>query len=574
MAGTDLENQSPLKAQPAPAKPAGAEEGPAPAAPEASPGGQAETGPAAGSEAAGGEPAAAGGPAQGGVPKSFYRRWLAFWSQVAAWRRELPNLADIYVWLLSLFGFRLKPEKLLRYAHSLAIREKWPEAIAAFNQVIALRPLNIMARNSLGQVYHHLGRTEQAETELAIAASLEILIVDRNNLEAAAKLARALVKKGRPREAVSLVEPILAAHLFSPGNFELLKAMAEVYQLTHHKKKEAQVYQAGLAQYPKEADFYLLQGEMALKDSNILEGERLLTVGRILSRLSVNPNDVGALTSLGELYVSENRLKDGLPLLARAAGLEPHNIGLRWRLFNLHQKSQEAEEALKYLLEIVALRPDDEEIQYRLADFYRKNQGLEQALAIYRDLAKAHPFDPRPHEALGATMTEAGEFEKGQEYLELAKILGYGLKPRPNHRESVAFMKFLFNSGHNKQGWEWLEKALLKWPYSGELLLTKIKILYARGHYQEAVSLIKRLLSVKNDSAEAHMWLALCHQRKGNNLAAVSEAQLAARLAPKSFTVHQVLGDILKEQKKLSPANAAYEAASMLRKSAAKSAAP
>jgi Tfp pilus assembly protein PilF len=76
---------------------------------------------------------------------------------------------------------------------------------------------------------------------------------------------------------------------------------------------------------------------------------------------------------------------------------------------------------------------------------------------------------------------------------------------------------------------------------------------------------LKRLISVKHDMAEPHMWIAMCYQRLGNHMAALAEAQLATRLAPKSFTSHKVLGDILKEQKKISQANAAYEVADMIR---------
>jgi Flp pilus assembly protein TadD len=95
--------------------------------------------------------------------------------------------------------------------------------------------------------------------------------------------------------------------------------------------------------------------------------------------------------------------------------------------------------------------------------------------------------------------------------------------------------------------------------------MTKAKMLYNEYRYKEAVTLLKRLIAVKHDVAEPHMWLALCYQRLSNNMAALAEAQLATRLAPKSYTTHKVLGDILKEQKKLSQANAAYEVADMIR---------
>jgi tetratricopeptide (TPR) repeat protein len=119
--------------------------------------------------------------------------------------------------------------------------------------------------------------------------------------------------------------------------------------------------------------------------------------------------------------------------------------------------------------------------------------------------------------------------------------------------------------GSRKESLEWLERGLARWPCHGELIITKVKILYNEYRYREAVNLLKRLISVKHDLAEPHMRMALRYQRLGNNMAALAEAQLATRLAPKIFTSHKISGDILKEQKKLSLANDAYEVADMIR---------
>jgi tetratricopeptide (TPR) repeat protein len=129
----------------------------------------------------------------------------------------------------------------------------------------------------------------------------------------------------------------------------------------------------------------------------------------------------------------------------------------------------------------------------------------------------------------------------------------------------MAFMNYLFSIGRNAEAHEWLERGLAKWPYHGELVMLKVKLLYNEYQYKEAVALLKRLISVRHDVAEPHIWIAMCYQRMGDNMAALAEAQLSTRLAPKSYTAHKILGDILKEQKKLSQANAAYEVAEMMR---------
>lgn len=229
MAETDLDNQNSLEAPPAPAEAAEpgarvssivppetapgetqAENGPARRFPGRAPADKKKTAPPATSEEPG-HPQPADSPASenpGQDQDGFSSKGQPFWSKLRAWWRNPPTLSDIYVWFLALFGLRLKPEQLLRRAHSLAIREKWGEAVAAYQQVIVFRPLNTVAYDSLGQVYRHLGLTEKAEVEFTIANSLVALIADRNNLEAAAQLVKAMVVRGQPKEVISLVEPV------------------------------------------------------------------------------------------------------------------------------------------------------------------------------------------------------------------------------------------------------------------------------------------------------------------------------------------------------------------------------
>ena len=490
--------------------------------------------------------------------QNFFQ-WL--WSKV----KGIPPLDDIFDLILSALGLQRKPGSMLRRANALAHKGRLVEAIQWYRNLLALRPLSIPGYDGLGRVYFRMGLAEEANREFTIADSLERILHNRDDIEAAASLAQAFLERKQPKIAVSLVEPVLVAHFYSPNNSDLLKAMGRVYTELRANKKMYQVYQAGLSQYPNDYEFYVLKGEAEKKLGNLAEGDRLIRWGRLMKRLKENPNDANAKMAVGELCLKEQKIEDGLHALKEAAALQPQNTGVRWRLFNLYQKQGEYDDSLKYLLEIVALDPENEELQYRLADFYRKNKHKDEALTIYRELADKHPRDPKPHALMGEVLAEMGSFEEGQKMADLAQTLEGGLKANPDHKETVRFMKYLFNTGQYDEGLKLLERGLGKWPYHGELVLTKVRLLYNEYRYKEAVALLKPLISIKPDMAEPHIWVAMCYQRLGDNMAALAEAQLATRLAPKSYTAHKVLGDILKEQKKLSQANAAYEVAEMMR---------
>ena len=495
----------------------------------------------------------------------IFHGFSAFFVWLWAHIKAIPPLDDIFDNLLFSLGLQRKPGGMLRRANSLAHKGRLAEAVKWYRDYLTLRPLSVAGYDGLGRVYFRMGLSEEANREFTIADSLERILHNRDDVDAAAALAESFLERKQAKISVSLIEPVLISHFYSPGNTELLKTMGKVYTELRANKKMYQVYQAGLEQHPGDYEFHILKGQAEIKMGNIAEGERLVRWGRLMKKLKEDPRDANAKMAMGEMYIKEQKLDEGLKQLRESAVLLPDNTGIRWRLFNLYQKQGNYDESLKYFLEIVALDPDNEDLQYRLADFYRKNKHKEEALEIYRELSDKRPRDPKPHAAQGELLTEMGSFEEGQKMSELAQTLQAGLKTNPNHVETVRFMKYLMATGQTQEGLQWLERGLAKWPYHGELVLTKVKILYNEYRYKDAVALLKRLISVKPDVAEPHIWIAMCYQRLGDNMAALAEAQLATRLAPKSFTAHKVLGDILKEQKKLSQANAAYEVAEMMR---------
>ncbi|MDR2200357.1 MAG: tetratricopeptide repeat protein [Deltaproteobacteria bacterium] len=500
------------------------------------------------------------------APKNAVSRGLAalFGSIARLWKR-IPPLEDIFDMILSSLGFQRKPGSMLRRAQSLAAKGRYADAIKWYRDILYLRPLTISAYDGLGRVYFRMGLTEEANREFTIADSLERLVNNRDDLEAATLLARALVARKQSKMAASLLEPVLIAHFYSPNNSNIFKGMGEVYADLRATKKMAQVYEAGLEQHPDDHEFYILKGNLDIKLGRAAQGEKLVRWGKLMGRLKDNPQDINANTSMGELMLKEGRTEEGLTYLRQAATLTPENSGIRWRLFNLYQKQGNYPEALRYFQEVLAIEPDNEELQYKLADFYRRNKHFEEAFHIYKTLTLKHPRDPRPHGLMSAVLSDMGQTDEAQNAQILADTLAIGLKENPDHKETVTFVKYLFSINANKEAGEWLDKGLAHWPYHGELIIIKAKILYNEYRYKEAVNLLKRLISVKHDVAEPHMWMALCYQRMSNNMAALAEAQLATRLAPKSYTAHKILGDILKEQKKLSQANAAYEVADMIR---------
>ncbi|MDR1035813.1 MAG: tetratricopeptide repeat protein [Deltaproteobacteria bacterium] len=444
--------------------------------------------------------------------------------------KRIPPVEDIFDMVLAGLGFQRKPASMLRRAQTLAAKGRHADAIKWFRDILYLRPLTIAAYDGLGRVYFRMGLTEEANREFTIADSLERLVNNRDDLEAACSLAQALIERKQAKMAASLLEPVLIAHFYTPTNQNILKKMGLVYAELRATKKMHQVYEAGLLQHPDDHEFYILKGNLEVKLGKIASGEKLIRWGRLLGRLKENPQDINANMAMGELCIKENRTEEGLAHLREASQLSPENTGIRWRLFNIYQKQGNYPEALRYFQEVISIEPENEELRYKLAEFYRRNRHFEQSFQIYKTMVLKHPRDPRPQHLMAGILKDMGDSEEAEKAEALAKTLAIGLKEEPDHRETVDFMKYLFSINASKEALAWLEKGLARWPYHGELIITKVKIPFNEYRYREAVNLLKRLIYVRHDLAEKHMWMALCYRRLGNNMAALAEAQLATRL--------------------------------------------
>ncbi|MDR2387882.1 MAG: tetratricopeptide repeat protein, partial [Deltaproteobacteria bacterium] len=234
----------------------------------------------------------------GGPPKSgnaLTRGLTATFSSVIKIWKRIPPLEDIFDMILSSFGFQRKPASMLKRAQGLAAKGRYADAIKWFRDILYLRPLTISAYDGLGRVYFRMGLTEEANREFTIADSLERLVNNRDDLDAACSLAKALLERKQAKMAISLLEPVLIAHFYTPNNSDLLKRMGLLYAELRSTKKLYQVYEAGLAQHPDDHEFYILKGNLDIKFGRSAEGEKLIRWGRLMGRLKDNPADLNAL---------------------------------------------------------------------------------------------------------------------------------------------------------------------------------------------------------------------------------------------------------------------------------------
>lgn len=431
--------------------------------------------------------------------------------------------------LFSLLGLRASPESLTKKAATFAARDDVLASVEQYKRALTIDPLFIPAYDGLGKVYFRMGFREEADREFAIADGLEHLQAGTIDLSSSIKLGNALYEKGLYKQIAALLEPVLKDSSPHP---DLLKVVGLAQKSLGNDKKAKEHFKTGLERWPRDGDFYQYLGALEVKSGKKDEGERLMRMATLLSRIDADPSDAGARMDMAKLFLARNLYTDAAEYLRQAVGIDSRNVDY-W---------------------------------YQLGECYHKAGQNPAALDALVKASRVGPADPRPLQLLAKVYQFMGKFSEAKAAKELAAVLEGGATEVKNPAQSAKFIKYLLSKGMNSEAQEHLTIVLEKWPDSLDLKLIKGRLLFKEQKYAEALQMLKEVASEKESLAEPHIWMAMSYQKLGDSMSALAEGQLATRLAPKSSTAHKILGDILREQKKFSMAENAYETAEHLKK--------
>ncbi|MCB9897459.1 MAG: tetratricopeptide repeat protein [Planctomycetes bacterium] len=194
----------------------------------------------------------------------------------------------------------------------------------------------------------HLGREEWDD---AIAAYEQALVVDPGYTEAHQNLAAALLRVGRPQDALAHVAEaerlggVTARSAFTRG--------AALGELQRDDESRAALEEC-LRLDPSQADAHNLLGLAALRDGRLAEAETHLLAAR-----DAAPDEARPRYNLGRLRELQERDGDAEALYREALAREPDYVPALARLGQLLARTGRIDEALAQLSRAADLRPDD-----------------------------------------------------------------------------------------------------------------------------------------------------------------------------------------------------------------------
>jgi tetratricopeptide (TPR) repeat protein len=370
------------------------------------------------------------------------RRQLEELVRLAAPREDLsPQLADLLAELLRRVGG--DPEPLLRTFQASHRESFWlnfdlgkyltfrepAEALRFFQAALAVRPHHIGVLNWMGIIYLH-----RHDPDRAIPFFEEVLTLDPEFAVGRANLGRALISKGRPKEAIVHFRRALASGARSPI---LAHSLADLLKGQENYAEAAEQCRTALAWLPGytppgpifiagkevgkagvEAAIRLTLGDALVKQNQVEEALREYSKAVELCR-----DDADAHVRLGVLLSGKGELEEAIHHFREAGRHAPNLFAAHYNLGLILANRGDLEGAIQAFRDAVRANKDSADAHYQLANALRKNEEMAEAVEHFHHASRLNPRDAKAHHNLGEALRQQGRFVEALDYIKKGQVL-------------------------------------------------------------------------------------------------------------------------------------------------------
>ncbi|MGI8988033.1 MAG: tetratricopeptide repeat protein [Bryobacteraceae bacterium] len=305
---------------------------------------------------------------------------------------------------LTICGPLCGAEDLAGQARQAQARGDYRSAAEAWRKIVATDPDNPEARSNFGVVLQLAGQDTEALQQLRLALRQKPGLVAANLFAGIA-----LVKLGRPREAIDYLERARAAD--GPGVAPRL-ALGRAYVALREFDKANRSYREAAERDPRSTDAWFGAGityrnlaDSELRKTGGLEtGETRQLLAQALEALmravELDPGSERVHLMLAESLGDSGRFLDSVQEYGKALGLHPDSVAANLGLATVHWKSGETESALPPLRRVLELSPKDPEANGIMADILTRQGDYDAAIRHAKMALAGNPELPHVRTAL------------------------------------------------------------------------------------------------------------------------------------------------------------------------------
>jgi tetratricopeptide (TPR) repeat protein len=238
--------------------------------------------------------------------------------------------------------------------------------------------------------------------------------------------------------------------------------------------------------------------------------------------LTIRPDHLVALNSLGLAYLRQNRHDDAIATFRQLLEIEPGSWQAHFNLGNAFKENGAIADAIAHYHHALTIHPEEVDIRINLGNALQVEGDLDTAADNYRQALQIKPDDVLACNNLGLVLSKQGK-----------------------HDEAISFF----------------EKALTVEPNNVGVRVNLAHAQQAQGKLDTAIDILRRLITVAPDSPEAHFNLANTLKARGMIIEAIEHYHRTLSIDPNLADAYVNLGSALQTENRLEEAIDSYRRA-------------
>jgi tetratricopeptide (TPR) repeat protein len=344
---------------------------------------------------------------------------------------------------------------------------KFPEAEAAYKQILAQQPNNADALHMLGLLYFQAGQPAPG-VELITRA----LQLTPQNAAAYSNLGEIKRSLGQLDEAADLCRRALAL------NPALAAANANLAMILYQQRRFDEALPLALQsvkQAPMDAGGYGVTGLIMLEQNRLQEAVQYLNEAARRA-----PNDPTRVSALGFCLERLEQFEQALSCYQRAVQLAPNHSRLLLNLGALFARMERYADSEEWILKALQAEPGLMMATEQLAAVKMSLRKFEESIELCRKSIAANPAGSDAYATLGEALMGLGRFDECIEEMKKATAI------KPTFAIYQTHSNALVRDLRGEEGLATLEKALAIDPQNPILHFNKSIILLLLGRLEEA----------------------------------------------------------------------------------------
>jgi len=378
-------------------------------------------------------------------------------------------------------------------------RKETNSAIQEFQAVLKSEPRMPAAHYQLAVAYLQSGNTQQAKSELR-----EVINVAPGSVDATTLLAQVNMQSGAVQPAIEDLERVLKLQPQAGGAYLLL---GSAYLAQKQPTKAMETGQRLMTAVPKDPRGPFLVGLSLLSQGKRAEARKALETS-----LELSPGFLDPLVQLVQMSLVDKQPDQALAIARKQATLVSTSAPHQMLLAGVYLSRREPGPAEAAYLKAIELDPKMSEPYRMLAALYADTKRYDQALARLGDALKAKPNDASALMLTGVIYEQKGDTAKARDAYE--KVLA--VDPRAAAAANNLAWIYSEHGGDKDKALQLAQMAKEVAPDDPRVSDTLGWILYKRGIYQNALSLLRDSAAKLPDNPQVQYHLGMTYAQLGD----------------------------------------------------------